>query len=442
MSQRLKLIPVTISLLAMTACTATMPVPTVTPTVPVTYATFDPPTRFDTSSTVHLREVDTASRGMMSGYTFYTMTDSAIIWGVDVRAGKSTMSASLTGREADESDAWRCWQQTADDKYLYTIAANYGGDPSQPVPVQLTTVDKASGNIVWQYSPPTQVGPMGTECDVAISYTITATDAGLLINMWQAVGTGNSFSAMLDPAAGDVRWQSDTSVVATDQAKFGLSLTMAPISIPPGSKDPGVRYTAQPVDLATGTVGKPLSLTGKKGTTYAGWFQLVGRSGDNLILIGHDPADAANADQYQKTTSTIYAVSASTGQAAAKPLATAASDALSVCSIGAADRLVCLMSDDDTTVSGVSLTDGSTVWQHHYAGADVQALLQPLLFHGYLYGQDPTSGDNYVLDVENGNVVQSGQGPAPIAVNETGMVFMLADKGDANWQCLWAPAVG
>ena len=452
-------------------CTApqTPPAQTPTPDAPSspglsspTFATFDPPSQFDLTHAVRLTQADSLTQGTLDGFDFFTMDSTATLLGIDVRDGSTVLDTRLDGGGAT---GWACWQQAVTADSVYTIAANYQGDPTVPVPVQITAVNRATGAIAWVYRPPTDVLPAATGCDTLLSYTITVTKYGLLLSLGQDENPQVSYSQMLDLATGAVRWQADSAVNATDQTDYGIVVTMALVPTPCGI----TLYQVSPVDLATGEVGDPLfsvrSADGGGSMQLAERWQLAGQAGDNLILIADSysgpgapgcvppttappdttlPSDAETptdtATDALVTTTRFFQVSATSGEGSTDVAIQAAATDLANCQVATSDRLVCTTTDNPTTAVGVSLADGSTVWQHAYTtdpGPD-----SPLLFHGYLYGFDERNNVAYVLDASDGSVQQSGAYPRAIAVDETGLVFTVTDaSGDTAWQCWWAPAL-
>ena len=470
-----------------TTPTSTSAQPPATDTPSPAPTTFDPPSQFDLIHAVRLKPVDSATQGIMDGFDFFTL-DQDTVQGVDVRDGSSVLSAPLGGTD------WTCSQQVVDDTFVYTIAANYQGDPATPVPVQVTAVDRATGAVAWTYRPPTTVLPVAGACDQWLSYVITATKHGLLLSLGESSDTGSPdtidqsvYSTMLDSSTGAVLWQADgLAVSATGQADFGVAVALAPIPTPLGV----FYYQASPINLATGDIG-PVFWATQNPMQLAQRYQLAGQTGDSLILVAHadvapggpdagnstpagtspSPTPTGGADSTASTgetdgtggtdgtdgtdgtggaggtatqitanTTTVYQVSATTGQISATPLTTAAAANLANCQLATPDRLVCTTTDDPTMAVGISLTDGSTVWRHAYTtdpGPD-----SPLLFHGYLYGFDEPNNVSYVVDASNGNALQSGNYPRAIAVDETGLVFAVTAAGsDTAWQCWWAPAL-
>jgi len=403
-----------------TPTATTSPTPTPTPTL--NRPTLTPPRQFDVVHTVRLSPVDQVTAGILTGQDFVTMSANTV-WGINVHDGSVAFRTPLGGGNPS------CWQQVVDTRRAYTITLD---ESSYPATVRVTAVDRADGAMAWTYQPPVGALLTGADCGTATS-TLTLTKHGLVVSLSRTdqsiIGQPvSSLSWMLDPASGQPVWQTDTAVLATDGADFGVSVAIAKIPTPMGV----YFYQASPVDLTTGEIGPAFWQTANS-MQLAGRYQLAGRTGDDLILLAHTTGTI-------DTVSTVYHVSAATGQASSQPVATLQPGNLGDCQLAPPGQLVCTVTDAPTMAYGVSLADGSTVWQHPFKAANSTS--PPLLFGGNLYGFDSDKHMSYVLDTVDGTVLQAAPYPPAIAVNEAGLVFVLPQADQMNaWQCWWAPAL-
>jgi len=402
------------------------PTPTPTPTPTPSLPTLTPPRQFDTVHTVRLSPADQVRAGTLSGDDFFTLNGDSV-WGINVHDGSVAFRTPL-----GDPGPVSCWSQAVDGAGVYTVTMSAPAESATPASLRVTAVDRGSGAVAWQFQAPSGALAAGADCTSTTS-TLTVTGHGLLLALTQTdVATlGHPVTAlswMLDPATGHPLWQTATDVLATDGADFGVSVAPALLPAPSGV----VGYQASPVNLASGEVGQPFWVTGQS-MKMAARYQLAGRAGANLTLLAQNTIGAA-------TTTTVYEVAAATGVATPQPVTQTQAVNLATCQLAGLDRLVCTATDDPTAVLGVSLTDGSTVWQHVFKAADVTTT--PLLFGDYLYGYDPTRLVSYVLDTASGNLLQTAAYPPAIAVNEAGLVFTVPSSGNAPaWQCWWAPAL-
>jgi len=392
------------------------------PTLPA----LTPPHLFDTAHTVRLKPVDEVATGTLSGDSFFTVSNDTA-WSIDVHDG-----SVLFGTPLGNGEPAICWEQVVDANRVYTATLTPDSDPAAPATLDVTALDRTSGAVEWTYQPPADVVPAGADCESATS-TLDATTHGLLLSLSRVDRStlGNPVSAlswMLDPATGHPLWQTATDVLATDGTDFGVSVAPAQTPTPMGV----FFYQASPINLATGEIGQAFWQTGNS-VQVASRYQLAGRVDNNLILLAHSTDTMAS-------TTTVYEVSTTTGQATAQPIVKLQATNLGLCEVAAADRLVCTATNDSTGAYGISLTDGSTVWQHPYRLAG--ATTAPVLFGGNLYGFDPDKHVSYVLNTTDGTVLQTGAYPPAVSVNETGLVFTVPTAdGTSAWQCWWAPAL-
>ena len=464
-----RLVPAGLAALAVLAvaaaggCTSVMPPEEPPPaTTSPSFAAFDPPARFDLDAAVRLKAVDETYQGTLDGFIYYTLDSNAVIWGVDVRSGDAVLSASLPGYDTGPIDAWRCWQQVVDEARVYTIAANQQGDPQAPAPLELTAVDKASGEIAWRYTVPTTQPPLATECGATLDFSLTMTTAGLLVVFSERAAaeppedgenSGAAFtsqSVMLDPASGTVIWQASFAVQATGQAAYGIAVQNAGATDEPGTDGTGGTGAAPPapaqlvaVQLATGQPGPPIVVDQPGDATRPVSYQLAGQSGDNLVVLQQQtPAttgDTASSEAADMTTTILQVVAASGQLSDDSPVNMNDSDLIN-CQLASDALLVCTKASDQTTAAAVTIADGKTHWQHAFTG---QPGITPLLFHGYLYGTNQPGSQAFVLDTSSGQIIQTGVYPQPIAVNPNGLIFSVNDGPQGpGWQCWWAPALG
>jgi len=407
------------------AQTPTTATPTPTPSPTAILPALTPPRQFDAVHPVRLSPVDQVSAGTLSGDVFITVNANTV-WGIRVHDGSVAFSTPLGGASPAV-----CWQQVVDANRVYTVTLNEASDSTVPTTAQVTAVDRASGALVWTYQPPADALLAGADCSSA-TLTLTMTRHGLVVSLSQTdqATLGNpttSLSWMLDPSSGQPLWQTDTAVLATDGADFGVSVAIAQIPTPMGV----FFYQASPVNLATGEIGDAFWQTANS-MQLAGRYQLAGRTGNNLILLAHTAGTIM-------TDTTVYQVSTTTGQATPQPVVKLQLPNLGDCQVVVTDRLVCTATNNPTLAYGISLTDGSQVWQHPFKSAD--SVATPVLFGGYLYGFDPERHVSYVLDTSDGNVMQAAAYPPAIAANETGLVFIVPQDGNSAWQCWWVPAL-
>ena len=419
--------------LVLVGCTAPAEISRMQPQPPTsspspTYATVERPSQFDLINTVRLAPADTTNPGILSDFTYYTMDANANVLGIDVRTGQTIWDSPLTSTDPPPANVWTCLSQVADAETVYTIASNYQ-NADAPVQVMLTAINQATGNVLWRYSPPTTQPPVATECGGALGYTITPTSHGLLLSVSEMVDDSpTTYSEMLDAASGSVIWHSDTAVYATSSAVYGIALT-----------SPVDAADAVLIDLTTGVTGATIA-TAEPGAVWPSYSVLGLIDGDLIIMqqalaITFDPKDPVGTTT---TNTSIFRVSATTGLLPPKSTIQLADNDLDACLLATDLMLVCSRLSNPTMAVGVSLTAGSTQWEHGFA--DDPGGQPPLLFNGYLYGR--TDGRAFVLDTSSGNVIAGGSYNQPVAVNQTGMVFSISDADGFSWQCWWAPAVG
>jgi len=407
-----------------TQTTTTAPTPSATPTPTPTptpnLPTLTPPRQFDLVHPLRLSPVDQVNTGVLSGDYFITLNANTV-WGINVHDGSVGFSTPLDG------PAPSCWKQVVDPSHVYTVTLS----ETDPVDLRVSAVDRGSGELTWTFQPLASDILAGADCGSATN-TLTLTKQGLMLSLSQTdqatPGTPTtSRSWMLDPSSGQPVWQSNTAVLATDGADFGVSVALATISTPMGV----FFYQASPVNLATGEIGPAFWQTANS-AQLAGRYQLAGRTGDNLLLLAQTPG--------MITTTTVYQVSASTGAATPQPIVRLQATNLDRCQLGPSDVLICTLTDDPVMAFGVSLADGSTAWQHAFKTPESAST--PVLFGGYLYGFDPNTHASYVLNAADGSILQVGLYPPAIAVKETGLVFSVPGAdGKTAWQCWWAPAL-
>jgi len=396
---------------------------------------YDPPSRFDLINTVRLAGADGTTRGVIDGLSYYTMDSMANIVGLDVGSGKTLWSTPLL--QSGTSTTWACPVQVVDDQNVYTLAADQAPDDA-PTPVTLTAVDKRSGHVAWRYKPAISGHLYPDYCDVAPNYQLTVTKAGLLLSI---IGSSDGqYSEMLDSTSGAALWHSDNTVQATGDAAYGIAIS-PPITTPGGSP-----VKVRTINLTTGVLGDVLVDVGYL-IFYTPVVFLAGQAGDNLVIARQDQVQPEPGQDVNGATWTmqITLVSASTGHPQQSAPLTITPAGWDTCTVATDTTLVCTTQDQDgvPTAYGIALADGKTLWQHSYAPAN--NLLVPsaaTLYHGYLYGTDPTNGDSFVLDTATGDVLSHDSYPQLTAVNQFGAVFAVVDATGTAWQTWWAPAIG
>lgn len=374
-----------------------------------------PPTSFDTTAAVNLM-TDDAFTGILDATTYYPVGSNATLRGIDVRTGESAFQAYLTSQDGRSND-WACPLQAVDDHNVYTAISNYSSQ-QEPVAIELTVVDKATGDVAWRYSPHTSMMPAHTDCGVVATYDLTPTAHGLLFALGQlddATGDYDYSSEMLDATTGVVLWQVDHWVSAVAGSNTGVALDNASVSL---------------VDLTSGAVGPPLITTPPMDDYWFSFgYSLAGQTGDASLVTRLD-AEVHSTPAGVNLPSKVTVFFIAGGQVASTMQLP--QDDLSNCQLSG-QTLVCIGNNDPTRAYGISLTDGSTVWQKPIiddATTDVPPT--PVLFDGCLYGI--SGGKTYALDTANGAILGSGW-PQPLAVNEFGMVY----DDPATGQTWWAP---
>jgi len=361
------------------------------------------PRQFDTAAAV-LLPIANGWPGILDELNYYAADDHATVWGVAVTKGRTLFDAYLTSEDGGSTN-WVCPVQAFDKQNVYT-AVSLSADAGPQLSVELTAVSKSSGNVEWRYSPPTIGDAVASECDMDVAYSLTSTAAGVLFTLAQPE---SSLSAMLDPDSGDVVWQSDAPIQVTDGARIGIIADGGNFSV---------------VDLFTGQVGAAVIQTPAPSNGPDFSYSLAGQTGSQLVIVGVTGASPM----------IVYQIDATSGQLVTPTPVTLARADLTSCQVDGS-TLVCTGSSQDTAY-GLSLVDGSAIWQRVFSDAGT---LPPLIFDGSLYGV--SGGVSYVLDVATGNVVSQGAWPQPIALNEVGMVYGVSDQTTGVMQYWWAPAV-
>jgi len=380
-----------------------------------------PPTSFDTDNAVEFQQGDWP--GVLDGQVYYAADSTATLWAMDVTTGQSKFNVHLTSQDGGGGSNWACPAQVVDANNVYTIVSNYS-DQEVPVVVELTATDKQSGDVLWRYLPEITVPAEATDCGVLLDYTMTPTPAGLLLTLsqWDAPhGRFNSSSAMLDATTGDELWQTDTLVQAATGTESGVQLSDAGVAV---------------VDLKTGQAG-PLVITtpAMDGYWKLSGYSLAGQAGDNIVVTRLD-VQSHSVPQSVNLPSRLTVFQIAAGQLASQtPLVLTTGD-LGNCQVDGA-ILVCTGYQDPLTATGISLADGTSLWQTRYARSDCADAPPPLvLFGGYLYAANDDGG--FVLDTSTGSVAKGAWG-RPVAVSQSGMVFE-ADNTTAAPTFWWAPA--
>ena len=376
-----------------------------------------PPTNFNTNIVVEFQHGDWP--GVLDDQVYYAADSNATLWAMDVSTGQSTFDVHLTSQDGGGNGTWACPAQAVDANAVYTIISNYS-DQEVPVAVELTAVDKQSGDVLWRYLPDITVLAEATDCGVLVGYDMVPTPAGLLLTLsqWDAPhGQFNYSSVMLDATTGDVAWQTNNQVQATTGSSSGVEFGDAGVSV---------------VDLATGKAG-PMIITTPTLDNYwlmAG-YTLAGQTGDNMVVTRLD-AESHSTPQSTNLPSRLTVFQISAGKLASQIQPTGD---LGSCQVDGT-VMVCTGYQDQLTATGVSLADGTVLWQQRYASSDCADAPPPLvLLDGYLYGANDDGG--FALDISTG-AVTNGRWGHPLAVNQAGMVFEAYNTPTAPsfW---WAP---
>ena len=382
---------------------------------------------------MRLSVADGTVTGLLDGSSYYFFDASAQISGLDARSDQTSWTAPLATATWPDN-TWVCPVMADDAHNVYAMASNYqAGDG--PVPVFLTAVDKTTGQVAWRYAPPTTQQSVATECGNVLNYSITPTQQGLLLTVFEWLGNNlnqyTGYSEMLDPATGAKLWHSNTEAQATSQGDFGLATSATTLA------DGSTQTTLTSIDLASGNLGATIEVITTPSGQWAPSYQILGQSGDDLVIAQQvmsieDPPYGA-----LRITTSILRVSSTTGASTVAPMGLSDND-FDICALATNDMLVCNRLDQPTTAFGISLVDGTTCWHQTYTDADdYESGVAPLLFGGYLYGT--TSGGTFALDTQSGVVARVSLAHQLAAVNQNGAVFEVAsDDGTQLW---WAPAL-
>jgi len=381
-----------------------------------------PPAGFDLSHSVTLEA--NGWRGVLDGLDYYLLDHNANIVGIDVAEGKTKFHTSLTGQDSGE-ERWICPSHAVDEHNVYTVATN-SSETYMPTRVVLTAVSKQTGQVLWRFWHESTLLSYPAECYMVVDYDITPTPAGVVLSMWQWDESANDVeytSVLLDPASGDTLWSADEFVFAAPGSNIAFM------------QDTGLTV----VDLSSFNKHTALNTPPLPKNTETGYY-LAGQIGDNILVLRQDMSmDEYMDDGPPEATTTVFLIDAGTGSLApGEPVTLESQDYFYGCQT-TAEALVCRGTIDPLSVSGVSLQDGSTLWQRNHSVEDWG--LQPpdpVLFAGYLYGH--TEDSSFVLDTSTGNTVSTGDWPQPLAVNEAGMVYEVIDYEADEQELTWVPA--
>jgi len=388
---------------------------------PTSVSLAGPPTGFDLSRSVTLDA--TGWPGVLDGLDFYVVDYGASVLGVDVTSGRTKFDASLTSHDGGSID-WICPVQAADDKNVYTVVSNYS-DQNIPIQVELTAISKQTGEVLWRYLPETTVMPGETECGVLAAYRLVPTPAGLLFIMaqWSDYADGfDFFSMLLDSKDGETLWGAGDQVDSVPGSNFAVILPDSGVSVL------DLRSMEERLVLTTPALQKNMQA----------FYVLVGQLGENLLVLKYDMMAAEYMDDGPlEATVSLFQISASTGELVSdKPVVMESQDLWGCKVTGGA--LVCTGSIDPLSAVGVSVQNGSTLWQHNFSDQDWYESIDPVLFDGYLYGL--IEGSSFILDTSTGSIVSTGAWPQPVVVNEEGMIYTVVSQELGHEQLVWAPA--
>lgn len=440
MRSRLLVLVIACSAALLAGCAASPPVETTstaTSTPSVQEPTGSAPLGFSTvdGQAVTL-PTDGGWPGLLDGLNAYPVDGHATLWGISLPGGQAIFNTSLTSQDGGAASDWGCPVQAVDAQNIYTAVSNLA-DPHAPAFLEVSAVDKLSGDVLWRYLATIDVMPgADSGCGSPLAYDLTATAAGLLVSLTQTDQMSDAVtqtSSMLDATTGDELWNITGLVSAATQARVGIVVL---------SDFTNSSVQLNLIDLDAGQVGPSVATAKARDGFEMTRFYLAGQSGQMLFIvqvesqISREPAPGGSTDQLS-----VIQVGANADRLTNQRSWQVEQAGLGNCQLGSDQVLVCQSNANANLAFGISLTSGATIWQRQYApdydGAAPQ-IGPPLLFSGHLYGVDSSGATSFVSDVNSGQVVAVGTWPQLLVVNQFGAIASVSQGQGGPYQ--WIPA--